>query len=192
MTAEKGRAGVVAEAVNGAVAEIARADRAAAGEQIPLFELPTRFAGDRAAEQLERVARTRGPGRPPGAENRSTAQFREYLLKRGVHPLEQMMRWALHTPESLASELECTKLEAMRELRALWDSLAPYFAAKVAPTDDQGRAVPQLMMVFGAGSGVQGAHGAPPWAYLETEQNQRLAEPAGDVSHAEVSHGVAK
>lgn len=191
MSSTEGRAGVVAEAVNGAVSEIARADRAADGEQLEAFALPTKFAdGDpRRGEQLERARRA---GRPAGAVNRSTKAFREYLLARGVNPLEQMMRWALHTPESLSTELACTQLEAFRELKSLWGELAPYFAAKVAPTDDAGRTVPQIMMVFGGAGAPGGAPGAPPWAYLEGERNQPVSEAPPEVSHGAVSHGVAK
>lgn len=192
MSSENGRAAVVAEAVKGAVAEIDGDARAAAGEQIPLFEVPTRLTGDRAAEQLGKVARSRGPGRPPGAENRSTAQFRDYLLRRGVNPLEQLARWAMHTPETLATELECTKLEALRELRAMWGELAPFLFSKVAPTDEAGQAVPQFMMFIGDGGAVQVAGARPPWLAQEPQENQALAEPAGVVSHDGVSHGKAK
>jgi hypothetical protein len=191
MTSIEGRAAVVAEAVNGAGAEIAGAEKLAAGEQVEMFAVPTRFRPEdpRHAEQLER---TRRPGRPPGAVNKSTAAFRDYLLARGVNPLEQLMRWSLHTPESLAAELGCTTLEAFRELRVLLCELAPYFASKVVATDAEGRAVPQFMMVFGGAGNGNAPGAAAPWLYLEHEQNQPLGDGAPAQSHGAQSHGQAK
>lgn len=189
MSGENGRAAVLAEAVKGAGSGIAREDLAAAGEQMPLFEVPTRFVDHRAELQRDRIERARGPGRPPGAQNLSTARMRAYLLARGVNPLEQLARWAQHTPESLALELRCSKLEAFRELRATWGELAPYLFGRAVPTDDEGRAVPQFVMVLG-GATTAGPGARPPWEYLEAVQE--VSEAAPEKSHGEQSHGVAK
>lgn len=188
MTSGSGHAGVVAAAVKGVAEGIAAADAAAAGEQIPMFEPPTRFADDDGA--IERARRQRG--RPPGAANRSTKEFREWLLRRGEHPLQWMMRWASHTPESLARELGCTMLEAFDRLKALHQELAPYFAAKMVAVDDQGRPVPMMVMQFGQFGAPPSEGGKAPWLYLENEQNQPLGDAAANVSHGQVSHAGEK
>jgi hypothetical protein len=198
MGAEIGRAAVVGEAMAAAASDLDAAKAAAGGEQMPLFDIPTRFLGVRAdgapddrVEKVERAAALHRRGRPPGAVNRSTAELRKWLLGRGVHPLEQLMRWAMHTPESLAAELGCTLLEAFREWKSLQVELAPYFAAKVVPVDDNGNAVPFFQMIMGgAGSGA-GPGAAPPWL-AQDEQNQRVIEAAPEVSHGMVSHGPTK
>jgi hypothetical protein len=197
-----GKAGVVGELVKSASAMHADAARAAEGEQIAMFAVPTRHTGNR-KDSLQRglEERHRDPGRPAGSQNAMTAKFREYLLARGVNPLEQMMRWSMHTPVSLATELKCTPYEAFLVLRDLWKELAPYFAARLAPVDGKGNAVPATFMMV-AGGGVVGA-GDPnfrPWDYMktveaapqETQQNQPLPEPAYAVSHDAVSHKEAK
>lgn len=162
------------EAVAAAAAEVADLHAAAEGEQVEMFALPTRFVGAEADEQAARVERARGKaGRPPGAVNRSTALLRDYLLARGVSPLEQMFRWALHTPETLAAELDCSKKEAFLHLRQLWADLAPYLHARQAPVDDTGKPVPIFNLQFGATGGDMAAQigtgSVPPWGYLEGE-----------------------
>jgi hypothetical protein len=187
MSGDEGRAGVVAEAVKGAVGEIARAG--SGGEQLEAFELPTRFVDERAAQQAER---TRRPGRPPGATNVATRQMREYLLKRGVNPLEQLMRWAVHTPESLSKELDCTLVEAFREWKALQFGLAEYLFGKAVATDDEGRAVPLFQMFLGGHAAAIGPGARPPWEYGEIVENQALSASEDLPSHGTPSHGVAK
>jgi len=179
------RSAAIGEALE--LGAIARA--AAEPDQVELFELPTRLEGARGDEQRAKV-KAQGPGRPPGARNKSTVAIRDYLLARGVDPLVRMAQWAMHTPETLATELDCSKLEAFRELRATWLGLAPYLHGHAAPVDQDGNAVPILQMIIGGE--LQGARpgGAPPWKYIE--ELQAVNDPAGDVSHAAVSHGAAK
>ena len=192
MSADNGRAAVVAEAVNGVAAEIAGDRAAAAGEQLPMFEAPTRFSGPRAGHLQRALEHKRSRGRPPGSVNKSTKAFREWMLARGVHPLQAMMQWALHSPTSLAAELGCTREEAFGHLRGLWADLAPYFASKMVPVDDEGRPVPMFMMQFGQFGAPKEAGGQPPWDYLKTLENQALPAPEDPVSHGDVSHGKAK
>jgi hypothetical protein len=187
MSGDNGRAAVVGEAITGAAARIAGERAAADGDQVEAFELPTRF--DVTSPELDRARRR---GRPPGAVNKSTKAFRDWILARGEHPLQWMMRWAGHTPESLARELNCTLVEAFDRLKALHEGLAPYFAAKMAPTDDQGRVAPQFFMQFGLFGAPQSAGGRAPWEYLESEQNRALLDVTPAVSHGDVSHAGEK
>lgn len=195
MGADIGRAKVMGDAVADAARALADQKRAADGEQLALMPLPTRFTGAR-AEHLQRAsAERRGVGRPAGAENKNTAQLRAFLLSRGRHPLQLLIEWSQHTPTTLAAELGCTRLEAFDRLRALWADAAPYFAAKLAPTDDAGNIVPALLLQIG-GQAV-GSGGRKPWEYdggpsLDHQQNQALSLPIDAVSHATVSHEVDK
>jgi hypothetical protein len=194
MSADNGRAAVVGEAVNAVGDVIASARAAAAGDQLELLEAPATRGelGRSAAELAEELGRRRSRGRPPGAVNKSTAELRNYLLARGVNPLQRIMEWSLHDPDTLAIELGCTRLEAFRELRALWEGLAPYFASKMVPVDDQGRPVPVMLMQFGAFGAPREAGGKAPWLYLESEQNQSVGAAADPVSDGGVSDGSEK
>jgi hypothetical protein len=192
VSGDNGTAAVVGDLVSGVAAGIVGARAAAEGEQLPMFEVPTRHTGAHAEALQRALEHKRSRGRPPGAVNKSTKEFREWLLKRGVHPLQTMMQWALHSPTSLAAELGCTRLEAFDRLVALHEALAPYFASKMVPVDDEGRPVPFMMMQFGNFGAAPSAGGQAPWRYLDSEQNQALAPPQGPVSHGDVSHGTAK
>jgi len=121
------------------------------------------------------AADERKRGRPKGAENLSSRQLREMLVRAGGHPLIHLARWATLTPEELAKRLGCSVVEAFDRQVAIWDKLAPYVAAKLAPTDEKGNAVPGLVISIGdqainAGIGVS-AGGSPPWlaAYRDAE-----------------------
>jgi len=92
------------------------------------------------------AADERKRGRPKGAENLSSRQLREMLVRAGGHPLIHLARWATLTPEELAKRLGCSVVEAFDRQVAIWDKLAPYVAAKLAPTDEKGNAVPGLVI----------------------------------------------
>lgn len=201
MTAENGRKGALREGVAAAAEAIDQARREADGEQLDL--LPTRFEGARAEQQRKLVANQSGAGggRPPGAQNIATRQFREYMLSRYGHPLEWLARWAMHTPESLAKELSCSTLDAFDRLRMMRTELAPYFAAKMQPVDDNGQAVPLFNLVIGGQNANLGAGGVAPWMTdpevakaieaqaeprpNESKGNQGLSEGAPEKSHGE-------
>src|SRR5262245_12463545 len=119
MGAADGKRAVIGEAFGAAGAALATDREAAAGEQLSMLAIPGERASRGAAKLREIAARRNQAGRPPGSINKSNKELREYLLLRGVHPLQRMMEWLLHTPQSLAAELGCTPLEAFRELRSL-------------------------------------------------------------------------
>jgi|GEM_PF-4273285 len=139
-----GRKSVTAEFVGAAKAEY-EADRARAeGEQPSLFPAPTRFSGPRADALNLALREHHGPGRPAGSPNKSTEEWRQFLLGHGVSPLVQMMRWSLMTPTALAAELKCERLEAFDRLKSLWVELAPY-------TNQQ---LPRAVEIAGASAGM--------------------------------------
>lgn len=176
-----GKAEVLDQAVRAASEQLERDQVIAGGDQLELLNPPTRFHGKDAKAQASKIARAhdgRG-GRPAGSQNKTTMALREYLLARGANPLMQLVRWGMHTPETLAKELRCDKLEAFRELRLLWEGAAPYFDTKLAPTTADGRPVPQFTLIV-AGKEVVVKGGMPPWLQdpevvrgLELEQQNR-------------------
>jgi len=84
------------------------------------------------------------------------------------------------TPEEMARRLDCKVVEAFDRQVAIWDKLAPYVAAKLAPTDEKGNAVPGLVISIGdqainAGIGVS-AGGSPPWLAAYRDAEGRIIE----------------
>jgi hypothetical protein len=79
-------------------------------------------AGDQAEphdseqERVETAIKHDRRGRPPGAQNKTTREMLEFVRKLCGDPLERRFRYAMHTPETLAIELGCTKLEAFDRL----------------------------------------------------------------------------
>lgn len=176
-----------------AVAGAARAEE----EQIELLP-PSRFAREdsRHGRMVESVRRDRA-GRPPGARNLKTRDAIDFIRRVFGDPLLERARLALHTPESLAAELGCTKLEAFDRLDRIRADLARFIYPQLAPVDGQGNAVaPSFSMTIGAR--VVGVDGKPPWLYEggpvieESQQNQALLETPGEVSHAAKSHDEDK
>jgi hypothetical protein len=185
----------------------AAADRAAAradGVEVEQLDLmpPTRFDQIEDPDQHDRmssaVKRDRA-GRPPGAKNKTTRDMLDFIRKTIGDPMLESARWAMHTPETLARELNCDKLEAFDRLEKIRSDLRPYFYAKQAPVDADGKPVPGLTVEFmGQGARQIGADGQqlPPWAYLEGEptshekdqRNQRMLDVTPRVSHSDVSH----
>ncbi len=134
-------------------------------------------------------------GRPPGAQNKTTRDMLDFIRKTLGDPMLESARWAMHTPDSLAIVLGCSKAEAFDRIEKLRADLRPYFYAKQAPVDTDGKPVPGLTVEFhGHGAARVGADGQelPPWlregANDHSEQNQRLIDVSPAVSHGGVSH----
>jgi hypothetical protein len=97
------------------------------GEQLPL--LPAALAEATAAEAAGEVAR-RGPGRPPGARNRRTDEWVDYLLGRYRSPLVVLAETYSRPVEVLAAELGCTREDAFKIQIEAASRLAPYLHQK--------------------------------------------------------------
>jgi hypothetical protein len=175
-------------------AVIASAAAAPADEQLELMPAVRPSLSDNQLERVEAAIKHDRRGRPPGAQNKTTREMLEFVRKLCGDPLERRFRYAMHTPETLAIELGCTKLEAFDRLEKLWSDLTTYFYARQAQVDGAGNSVaPRLTMVFpGQSAPAIAADGSvrPPWMYIE--QNQALAAPDNDVSHGDVSHAADK
>ena len=171
----------------GAVAsELKTALNGVSGESVLAGELalglPTRFEGKRAAVQVRRA------GRPAGSVNLPRRQMMELFARKGVDPLLEMARWLQHTPQSLASELRCSQLEAFDRLQGLRRDLAPFIYGKAAPVDEDGQPVPMFNLTIG---GMGGGGDVAPW--LRTiVQDQGLGDDEAAQSHGAASHGEAK
>ena len=181
MGSDQGRRKVVGDAL----ASVREALDAPDAEQLDL--LPTRFEGDNAVEQRARVVR--GRGRPAGAKNIATKEVKDFIRRVIGDPMIESARWMLHTPESMAKELGCTKLEAFDRLEAIRRDLRPYYYGRAAPVDDQGQALPVFQMVVGGQNVAVAAGSLPPWEYQE---NQEVSEDDPKTSHDDASHETDK
>lgn len=166
-------------------------------QQLDLVAPPAR-AGmtDDEKTRFDAAVRHGRVGRPPGAQNKTTRETLDFVRKVLGDPLIESARWAMHTPDSLAIVLGCSKAEAFDRLEKLRADLRPYFYAKQAPVDSEGKAVPGLTMVFpGQGAPIDAAgNELPPWLRenAQSEQNQQLIDVTPCVSHGAVSHGENK
>lgn len=189
--------------VRGEIAAAAAAAKPPEAEQLDLMP-PTRSnLTDDEQGRIERAVRRDRAGRPPGAQNRTTREMLDFIRRVIGDPMLESARQLLHTPETLSIELGCTKGEAFDRLEKIRTDLRPYFYAKQAAVDTDGKPVPGLTMVFPGQSAPRiGADGAPmpPWAYLDSEpashekdqQNQRTIDLTPTVSHGGVSHDPDK
>lgn len=94
-------------------------------EQLPLLPLP--FDKQIAEKNLL----PRGAGRPPGAKNKNTEQWRDYLLARYASPLEGLAQTMSLPIEDICKMLSCTKLEAFKLQIMAMKELAPYVHQKM-------------------------------------------------------------
>lgn len=136
---------------------------AAAPVQEEMFARPVvpKAGGRLSLEEAARDAETRRKaGRPPGSQNRSNVQMREYLLRHGVNPHKWMMDWLLLSPEELAQRLQITIVEAWDRQALLVDRIKKAFMPDLAPTDEAGKAAPVLNFNIG---GVAATANKPPW-----------------------------
>lgn len=75
-------------------------------------------------------------GRPPGARNRRTVEFAEYLLKRYTSPAEGLAQIANMSIEEVVAATGCTRLEALQEKRIAATALLPYLHSKMPVSID--------------------------------------------------------
>jgi len=101
------------------------------------------------------AARRKGRGRPPGALNKRNAKFRDQILALGPHPALALQR-AYSTPvETLAAQLECSKLEAAQLAIRAASELLPYVEGKQPVTIDL-REQHDVVLIMGGAPGVRG------------------------------------
>lgn len=144
---ERGKSAVMADAVREAAQEFSAQRDAAAGEQLDMLPASTRFRGKRADAVQQAVRREGQRGRPPGATNLATEEFRKFLFGKGVNPLVAIARYAVMPPHLLAQELDCTLLEAFDRFMELQEALAPYLHQQMPRALDLGGATAGLLIL---------------------------------------------
>lgn len=155
-------------------------------EQLPLLPGPLGEAAE--GGEAKSLGARRGPGRPPGAKNRKTSEFVEFLERQGYrHPLLVLAETWSRPVDELAATLGCKRLDAFQvQQRALIDSL-PYWASK-APLDVK-VALPGLTLVVGSIDGGAGAEGDMTLT-VATQQNQGVSDV--DPAHSNAQHSNAQ
>lgn len=163
--------------------------------QMQLPELPL----DSALEAWDIAPKARGRGRPPGAKNKSTEEWREYLLTRGQSPLVVLQQTFSMSVGELAlalgktghltfdQALELYKLQIMAA-----KELAPYLHSKMPQAVDVGGegGLIQLVINHGAAArqGVQDAGGAAFQVLNTPDEENQLVTDADFVDTAQSRH----
>jgi hypothetical protein len=109
---------------------ILEAQQPEADEEEPTLDL----LGLPAVERSANLSRA-GRGRPPGARNRTTRDWLDYLSRRYGSPLEILAQMARAPVDELARELGCTRLDAYVQKRHAAESLAPYLHPKLSSVE---------------------------------------------------------
>lgn len=180
----------MADGIKSALAELGpdRPERVKRGQ-------PSLFGGDgedapggggQLVEVAEPNGSPKGAGRPRGARNRSTEEWRRYLLSQGRSPALVLMDLIQRDPADLARELGCKRIEAMDRILRAAEALMPYLHQKqptaVALTGDGGLFSFQMIVagqqvggdasVTIDGDALDTASGAPDPFEENTEQDQ--------------------
>lgn len=123
----------------------------------------------------------RGPGRPPGAVNKATIAWNDYLRTKYRDPKETLMALQHKDPKDLARELGCKTQEAAAIVIRAAEALMPYMHRKLLPEmpSDDGRK-PVLIIdgnaeVIAAYSGGNGGDDAEEVPLVPVQQNQAVS-----------------
>jgi len=140
--------------------------------------VPTRFeAGTAEHDEMVQRLRTYRGGRPPGAPNLATRETLAFIRQIFGDPMMESARWLLHSPETLATELGCSKLVAFDRLEKVRADLRLYLYPRLAPVAADGTAVVpsfNMQVVAGAGLDVAAASGLPPWELRRLGEKQAV------------------
>lgn len=143
-------------------------------EQLPLLPLPA--VADPARGPLASPDTAGKAGRPPGARNKRTEEWVEFLSANYRSPLIMLAETVNRPVEVLAKHLGCSKAKAFEIQLAAAKELAPYMHQKLPQAVDlngDGVALVNLIMARGDVPMVLGADGKPlVVTVLENEQNQ--------------------
>jgi hypothetical protein len=127
-------------------------------EQLALPVLP--LAPSEAVDDDGQVVR-RGPGRPPGARNRSTLAMLEYLQGQYRSPLVALAETYSRTVDDLVGELGCKKLEAINlQVEAMKASLPYWHAKQPVAVQIDGKGLVTLIIENAVAAGGEAGDGA--------------------------------
>lgn len=156
-------------------------------QQLPLLPFDNLIA------EKKLPAPSRGPGRPPGAKNKNTEEWRDYLLSRYPSPLEGLAQTMSLPIESICTMLSCTKLDAFKLQLMAMKELAPYIHQKMPLAIDAGDAglINLFMNVLPHSAAAVGteARGAIIEMLQEPQQNQILS--ADDIQNSNAAQSNA-
>lgn len=143
---------VVDEAVREVVSPVPAVEQ---GSLLPLAVVGE--LGEGADGEPVAVEAPRG-GRQPGARNRKTREWVEFLQRRYQSPLVMLAETYSRPVDELARELGCTKLEAFDRQVEAAKHLAPYMHQKLPTAIELGNAdgIPLQLAVWAGLSAVQG------------------------------------
>ncbi|NYT42309.1 hypothetical protein HZY97_16170 [Sphingomonas sp. R-74633] len=102
------------------------------------------------------VVEVRKAGRPKNSPNKRTGKIRDFLLSQHRHPLHTLAMMQDQSPDVLAAQLDCSKLEAARVIVAAAGELAPYCESRM-PIGIANAGEGHMMMVLGAGAPIVAA-----------------------------------
>lgn len=166
-----------------AVAEAAgeAGEPAGRAEQLPLLPAAEVAALPEDAAARRQALQARRRGRPPGAVNRSTTAWRDWLLARYPSPLQALAEAYSRPVRDLADELGCKPVEAFQvQVRAAAE-LAPYLHGKMPVEVNVNANLPVLMLAdpaafLGGGAGAKVLDLTDLAPLGESEGNQGLGE----------------
>lgn len=177
-------------------------------EQMALLPLPQGQA--RRVENGKVVTPQRGVGRPKGAKNKNTKEWRDYLLSKYSSPLEMMAATMTRSVDDLAIDLGYTKLDddgrvlrraTPEEMKACLSiqlscakELAPFVHQKQPQAIELGDQGLMTLNIFSAP--VQDVQNADEFSLevmdLETEENQGVSAEENEKSNAQKSNENAQ
>lgn len=170
------------------------------GEQACFFGLSQVEEGKTARELGSPV---RGKGRPPGAKNKSTEAWREFILSQFPSPLQGLAHIAFRPLREMADELGAKAptfdqlMECLKVQIACMKELAPYLHSK-QPIAIDGGEHGLIQLIIGQGQFQHDAgksHGPLNVEFLKmesNESNQSLSEEEKAESNGEESNGITQ
>lgn len=148
------------------------------GEQLALIPMPA-LGGE--LIELE-PAGDRGPGRPPGARNRSTEQWVKVILATKRSPLEFLTDVYSRPVELLAAEIGCDRKEALQMQIRCAEATLPYLHQKQATSAEEAAAALLTVILPAAGAALasqraeNGGTLTVPRLVIDHKENQPLSD----------------
>lgn len=173
-----------------AISEHLAGQKALTGKQVELFAEGDQLPDDELAGAVEK----RGPGRPPGAQNKATEAFRRFVRAKYGDPLLKMMERCFADPVSVAKALG--KPEAalgVWQAQAEWlIRIMPYMHSAMpaeVKIESKGRLAVAIGVMPGLPAGDRLTDGDPLRALLQfAQENQALVSFDDSQLHVEPLH----
>lgn len=147
---------------------------------------------------------TRGPGRPPGAQNKLKSRLKDYLAAKGYRdPAEHLALLAgldrrdkhpLHVAAEIAAALGEDVMAVAREMRQATEALMPYWHAKLTPdVQVNAPAVSILMQGSDGAVGISlGQGGEDPYAPLDVRVGLLPGPEEGDEDQGQGNQALSE